>query len=62
MRLLVIILVLSPVFLFSQEQLKGIVLETSSTKELPLSGANVYWLESSIGVDYSRRWYICFTL
>ena len=33
----------------AQDQLKGIVLETSSTKEMPLSGANVYWLGSSIG-------------
>lgn len=33
----------------AQEQLKGIVLETSSTKEMPLSGANVYWANSSVG-------------
>jgi outer membrane receptor for ferrienterochelin and colicin len=33
----------------AQEQLKGVVLETSSTKELPLPGANVYWLNSSVG-------------
>ncbi|BAO76322.1 TonB-dependent outer membrane receptor [Winogradskyella sp. PG-2] len=36
--------------MFAQEQLKGIVLETSSSKELPLQGANVYWLNSTIGV------------
>ncbi len=33
----------------AQEELKGIVLETTSSKELPLPGANVYWLGSSIG-------------
>ena len=33
----------------AQEQLKGIVLETSSSKEMPLPGANVYWLNSSVG-------------
>ncbi|WP_179351608.1 TonB-dependent receptor [Winogradskyella vidalii] len=49
MKLLYIIILLSPAFLFSQEQLEGIVLETSSTKEMPLPGANVYWLDSSIG-------------
>ncbi|MTE26653.1 TonB-dependent receptor [Winogradskyella ouciana] len=32
-----------------QEQLKGIVLESSSGKERPLPGANVYWLGSSVG-------------
>ncbi len=40
---------LLPIILFSQEQLEGIVLETSSSKEMPLSGANVYWLGSSVG-------------
>jgi outer membrane receptor for ferrienterochelin and colicin len=44
-----ILLLLSAFLGFSQEQLKGIVLETSSTKERPLSGANVYWLDSSVG-------------
>ena len=34
----------------AQEQLKGIVLETSTGKELPLPGASVYWLDSSVGV------------
>jgi len=33
----------------AQEQLRGTILETSSTKEMPLPGANVYWLDSSIG-------------
>ncbi len=33
----------------AQEQLKGIVLESSSSKEMPLPGANVYWLGSSVG-------------
>jgi outer membrane receptor for ferrienterochelin and colicin len=40
---------LLPIILFSQEQLKGIVLESSNSKENPLPGANVYWLGSSIG-------------
>ncbi|WP_179349915.1 TonB-dependent receptor [Winogradskyella pacifica] len=35
--------------LSAQDQLKGVILETSSGKEMPLSGANVYWLDSSIG-------------
>ncbi|WP_282041040.1 TonB-dependent receptor [Winogradskyella flava] len=33
----------------AQEQLKGVVLESSSGKEEPLPGANVYWLGSTIG-------------
>jgi len=35
--------------LSAQVQLKGVVLETSSGKEMPLPGANVYWLSSSVG-------------
>ncbi len=40
---------LLPIILFSQEELKGLVLESSNSKENPLPGANVYWLGSSIG-------------
>ena len=42
---------LLPILLFSQEQLKGIVFESSSGsgKENPLPGANVYWANSSVG-------------
>lgn len=36
--------------LSAQDQLKGVILETSSGQEMPLPGANVYWLDSSIGV------------
>ena len=34
---------------YSQEQLKGIILENSSSKEVPLQGANVFWLNSTVG-------------
>lgn len=33
----------------AQEQLKGIVLESSNAEDNPLPGANVYWLGSTIG-------------
>ncbi|MFP4845332.1 carboxypeptidase-like regulatory domain-containing protein [Winogradskyella sp. PE311] len=48
-KYLILIMMFLSFFAFGQEQLKGIVLETSSSKELPLSGANVYWLNSSVG-------------
>ena len=35
--------------LTAQEQLEGIILESETSKEMPLSGANVYWLGSSVG-------------
>lgn len=37
------------VTLSAQDMLKGIVLENSTMEELPLPGANVYWLNSTIG-------------
>ncbi|WP_179020811.1 TonB-dependent receptor [Winogradskyella forsetii] len=49
MRKFIILIVLCPIYLFSQDQLKGIVLEASSAKEMPLPGANVYWSGSSVG-------------
>jgi len=49
MKKLIIIAFLLPLFSFSQEELKGIILEKSAEKENPLPGANVYWLGSSVG-------------
>jgi len=49
MKKLIILAVFLPWLSFSQEQLKGVVLEFSSSKEMPLPGANVYWANSSVG-------------
>ncbi|MEH6682164.1 MAG: TonB-dependent receptor [Sediminicola sp.] len=42
-------LVLLPLCLSSQEKLEGMVMEPSDQGHLPLSGANVYWLNSQLG-------------
>ncbi|WP_411893606.1 TonB-dependent receptor domain-containing protein [Winogradskyella sp. A2] len=34
---------------YAQEQLEGIILEASSSEEIPLQGANVFWLNSTVG-------------
>ena len=45
------ILMLIPVFLFSQEKLSGVIYEDNpDTKKTGLAGANVYWLGYSVGV------------
>ncbi|WP_426431179.1 TonB-dependent receptor [Winogradskyella sp. HB-48] len=49
MKKFIIIILLLPFIAFSQDQLEGMVLETSTGNEMPLPGANVYWLGSSIG-------------
>lgn len=49
MKKLIIIMSILPFIGFSQDQLEGIVLETSTGKEMPLPGTNVYWLGSSVG-------------
>ena len=46
---IIIILMFLSLVTTAQEQLQGIVLESSNSKEIPLAGANVYWLDSSIG-------------
>lgn len=43
------VLFIIPVFTFSQTVLEGVVMEHSTTTNLPLSGANVYWLNSQTG-------------
>ncbi len=49
MKKVLIIMLLLPFIGLSQDQLEGVVLETSTGKEMPLPGANVYWLGSTVG-------------
>ncbi|MDO6596170.1 TonB-dependent receptor [Oceanihabitans sp. 2_MG-2023] len=61
MKKILYILFMLPFAIFSQEQISGIVLEASEKKEqVPLFGANVYWLETSVGTttDYNGNFTI----
>lgn len=50
MRKLFYIILLWPVWSFAQSELQGVIVEMSSeNKEIPLPGANVYWLNTTIG-------------
>lgn len=49
MKNLVYLLMLLPLGIFSQEKLSGTISEVMNTEEVPLSGANVYWLNTSVG-------------
>lgn len=50
MKQLIIIILMLPVIGLSQEKIEGLVTEaTSDKKEFPLAGANVYWLNTSVG-------------
>ncbi|MRT16961.1 TonB-dependent receptor [Vitellibacter sp. q18] len=40
---------LLPLVVFSQEKVTGTITETVDNKEVPLSGANVYWLNTQVG-------------
>ena len=43
-------MLLLPTLIFSQEELKGVILEANEKNEqIPLPGANVYWLNTTIG-------------
>ena len=45
-------MLLLPAFMFSQEELKGVVLEANeNNEEIPLPGANVYWLDTTVGAS-----------
>lgn len=48
-KILFILLFTVSVFGFSQEKLTGIITEIVDDKEVPLGGANVFWLDTSIG-------------
>ena len=41
-----------PILMFSQEELKGMVMEANENKDnIPLPGANVYWLNTTVGAS-----------
>ena len=44
------LILLLPLFLFSQKEIKGVVMEQNSNNErVPLFGANVFWLNTTLG-------------
>lgn len=51
MKNILYLIFLLPVLIFSQEKIDGVISELSDQKKIvPLAGANVYWLDSTIGV------------
>ena len=50
MKKLLYILLIVPILTFSQDQLTGMIMEANSeNKHIPLAGANVYWLDTTVG-------------
>ena len=49
MKNLLYILFILPIFVFSQEKISGTITENVNNEEVPLGGANVYWLDTSVG-------------
>ncbi|WP_299395961.1 TonB-dependent receptor [uncultured Gelidibacter sp.] len=50
MKKIFYILLVLPTLLFSQDNIEGVIVEiTDQKKTVPLPGANVYWLDSTIG-------------
>lgn len=50
MKNILIFLLFLPLLSFSQEELKGVILEVNNdNEEVPLFGANVYWLNTRVG-------------
>jgi len=50
MKSILQLIILLPLFLFSQKEIKGLVMEQNSNNErVPLLGANVFWLNTTLG-------------
>src|SRR5690606_25088050 len=50
MKTILYILLICPLFISSQEKITGMIMEANDKKEhMGLAGANVYWLDTSIG-------------
>ncbi|HIB49461.1 MAG TPA: TonB-dependent receptor [Flavobacteriaceae bacterium] len=49
MRKLIYIILLVPMITLAQQKVEGIVLEVVNNKEVPLPGANVFWLNADVG-------------
>ncbi len=49
MKQLFYLLFILPLCVFSQEKITGNITEDIDGKEVPLSGANVYWLNTQVG-------------
>ncbi|AUS05772.1 TonB-dependent receptor [Pseudotamlana carrageenivorans] len=65
MKAIIFMLLLMPAWLFSQEQIEGVILEADKeNKNLVLAGANVYWLNTTVGAvtDIDGRFKIPYQL
>ncbi|MDN3724505.1 TonB-dependent receptor [Aequorivita sp. SDUM287046] len=49
MKNLLIILFILPLCVFSQEKITGTITENVNNEEVPLGGANIYWLDTQVG-------------
>ncbi|MCX7546628.1 TonB-dependent receptor [Xanthomarina sp. F1114] len=50
MRKIAILLAFLPVLSFSQDKIKGMIMEVNeANKHIPVTGANVYWLDTTVG-------------
>lgn len=61
MKSILYFILIIPVFCFSQNQIRGMVMESNEKNEpIPLFGANVYWLNTAIGTttDYDGNFTI----
>ncbi len=56
MKSILYIIILIPLFICSQNEIRGVVMEKNSKNQpIPLAGANVFWLNSSNGVITSTE-------
>ncbi|MBT4915564.1 MAG: TonB-dependent receptor, partial [Formosa sp.] len=55
MKSTIYLILLFPLFLFSQNEIKGLIMEQNSKNQrIPLPGANVFWLNTTVGAMSSE--------
>ena len=52
MKHIIFIFLITPMLVFAQAELKGVVLEANNSNEIiPLPGANIFWLDTTVGTS-----------
>ena len=52
MKHIIFIFLITPMLVFAQTELKGVVLEANNSNEIiPLPGANIFWLDTTVGTS-----------
>ena len=55
--ILLLLLSISCLLCYAQETLEGTVLTKEGSKDIPLEGASIYWLDTQVGATTNEKGY-----